>query len=111
MAMAAQTQVIDLLRLVGAYDAYVARLFVRRFQILAFAGGVAGVVLGASALFLFQLGGGGVSEASALAPLAPELALDAGLWVRFALTPLALALITSLAARLFVEARLRRMEG
>lgn len=111
MAMAAQAQVVDLLRLIGAYDRFIARLFVRRFQILVFMGAVAGVSTGALALFVFRLGAYAPPEAGALAPLTPDLALDAGLWARFALTPLALALITTLTARLFVEARLRRLEG
>lgn len=110
-AMAAQARIIEVLRLVGAYDRYIARLFVRRFQILAFLGGGLGMALGVAALFLGPLGVQAPPEIGALAPLTPELTLDAGLWARFALTPLGLALIATVAARLAVAARLRRLEG
>ena len=52
-ALSANLQVIRVLRLVGATDAYIIRAFVRRFTLRAFAGAVGGVVLGGIAtLFL-----------------------------------------------------------
>ena len=45
-ALAANVQVIRVLRLVGARDVYIARAFVRRFTLRAGIGAIAGVVLG-----------------------------------------------------------------
>ncbi|MDE0590736.1 cell division protein FtsX [Halocynthiibacter sp. C4] len=49
-ALAANAQIIGVLRLVGARDIFIARAFVRRFTFRAFAGGVLGAVLAAIAL-------------------------------------------------------------
>ena len=45
-ALAANTQVVRVLRQVGARDAYIARAFVRRFTLRAISGAVVGTVLG-----------------------------------------------------------------
>ncbi|MDR0810316.1 MAG: cell division protein FtsX [Gemmobacter sp.] len=45
-ALAANAQVIRVLRLVGARDAYIARAFVRRFTLRAFSGAAAGALAG-----------------------------------------------------------------
>ncbi len=45
-ALAANGQVIEVLRLIGARDAYIARAFVRRFTMRAFGGALAGTALG-----------------------------------------------------------------
>lgn len=45
-ALAANVQVIRVLRLIGAQDAYIARAFVRRFTMRALAGAAAGTALG-----------------------------------------------------------------
>ena len=45
-ALAANGQVIGVLRLVGAQDSYIARAFVRRFTVRAFIGAAVGTVLG-----------------------------------------------------------------
>lgn len=45
-SLAANAQVIGVLRLVGARDSYIARAFVRRFTLRAFAGAVAGALAG-----------------------------------------------------------------
>lgn len=45
-ALAANAQVVKVLRLVGAKDSYIARAFVRRFTLRALAGSAAGAVLG-----------------------------------------------------------------
>ncbi len=45
-ALAANGQVIEVLRLIGARDSYIARAFVRRFTVRAFGGALAGTVLG-----------------------------------------------------------------
>ncbi len=58
-ALAANAQVIRVLRLVGATDSYIAQAFVRRFTWRAFAGSVAGVVIGLLAVWLMPTGGDG----------------------------------------------------
>ena len=45
-ALAANSQVIEVLRLVGAHDGYIARAFVRRFTLRAFTGALAGAAAG-----------------------------------------------------------------
>ncbi|WP_299845664.1 FtsX-like permease family protein [uncultured Roseovarius sp.] len=60
-ALAANTQVIAVLRLVGARDTYIARAFVRRFTLRALVGAAFGVVLGTAAILLLpsaDTGGG-----------------------------------------------------
>ncbi|MEY8883024.1 cell division protein FtsX [Donghicola sp. XS_ASV15] len=51
-ALAANAQVIRVLRLVGATDVYIASAFVRRFTVRALFGGVIGTVIGMVAVFL-----------------------------------------------------------
>ncbi|GHG88801.1 cell division protein FtsX [Pseudodonghicola xiamenensis] len=51
-ALAANAQVIEVLRLVGARDVYIASAFVRRFTLRALIGAVAGTVLGVAGLLL-----------------------------------------------------------
>lgn len=50
-ALAANAQVIKVLRLVGARDRYIAGAFVRRFTIRAFTGALVGAVLGTAGVF------------------------------------------------------------
>ena len=50
-SLAANTQIIRVLRLIGASDSYIARAFVRRFTLRALFGSVAGVTLGLAAIF------------------------------------------------------------
>ncbi|QQA42400.1 cell division protein FtsX [Pelagovum pacificum] len=51
-ALAANEQVIRVLRLVGAQDSYIARAFVRRFTLRALTGAAVGTAAGALAIFL-----------------------------------------------------------
>lgn len=51
-ALAANTQVINVLRLVGAMDGYIARAFVRRFTLRAMGGALVGTLLGMFGIFL-----------------------------------------------------------
>ncbi len=51
-ALAANGQVIRVLRLVGARDSYIVRAFVRQFTLRAFVGALAGTVLGVAAIAL-----------------------------------------------------------
>lgn len=50
-ALAANGQVIQVLRLVGALDTFIARAFVRRFTLRAFWGALGGTILGVLAVF------------------------------------------------------------
>ncbi len=56
-ALAANRQVIRVLRLVGARDVYIARAFVRRFTLRALSGAAAGTVLGMIAVALLPSAG------------------------------------------------------
>ncbi|MGR3271948.1 cell division protein FtsX [Thalassococcus profundi] len=56
-ALAANAQVIAVLRLVGATDAYIAGAFVRRFTLRAFGGAATGAALGLVAILLMPSGG------------------------------------------------------
>ncbi|NIY99863.1 cell division protein FtsX, partial [Salipiger sp. HF18] len=56
-ALAANAQVIAVLRLVGATDAYIARAFVRRFTLRALSGAAVGTVLGIGAVLLMPPAG------------------------------------------------------
>lgn len=51
-ALAANAQVIEVLRLVGALDSYIAQAFIRRFTLRALTGAAAGVVLGMIGVWL-----------------------------------------------------------
>ena len=72
-ALAANAQVIGVLRLVGATDDYIAGAFVRRFTARAFLGAVLGTVLGVVAVYLLPddslTGGIGFAGAAWLWPL------------------------------------------
>lgn len=57
-ALAANAQVIDVLRLVGARDTYIARAFVRRFTLRTLAGAAAGTLAGMIALSLMPASDG-----------------------------------------------------
>lgn len=50
-AMSANAQVISVLRLIGAKDAYIAAAFVRRFSLRAFSGAAIGSLCGAVVFF------------------------------------------------------------
>lgn len=60
-SLAANVQVVSVLRLVGATDDYIARAFIRRFSIRALVGAGAGTVVGMIAVFLLPDGGDDVS--------------------------------------------------
>lgn len=88
-ALSANAQVIRVLRLVGARDAYIARAFVRRFTLRALAGAAVGTGLGMVAVALLPradaaggfLTGLGFAGAAWLLPLAiPLLAAVIAFW-------------------------------
>lgn len=88
-ALAANGQVIRVLRLIGARDVYIARAFVRRFTLRTFAGAAAGTVAGTAAVALLPaadeaggfLTGLGLSGAAWLWALAiPPFAAIVAFW-------------------------------
>ncbi|MCW3784542.1 cell division protein FtsX [Defluviimonas salinarum] len=88
-ALAANRQVIRVLRLIGARDAYIGRAFVRRFTLRAFFGALAGTLPGMAAVALLPaaseaggfLTGLGFSGAQWLWPLAiPLVAAIVAFW-------------------------------
>jgi cell division transport system permease protein len=101
-ALSANSQVVRVLRLVGAKDTYIARAFVRRFTLRAASGAATGTVLGMAAVFLLPaqddaggfLTGLGFQGTGWLLPLV--------------LPPLA-AIIAFLATRAAAMANLRRL--
>lgn len=109
-ALSAQRQVVSVLKLVGARDAFIAAMFMRRCQMLAFVGSAVGV--GAAALLAIGaplLAGGGPSGPE-LAPLTPDLAPNPWVWAQFAAAPLAFALIATAASWISVTAALQSAE-
>lgn len=110
-ALSAQSRMVSVLRLVGARDGYIAALFMRRYQLLAFMGSAVGV--GAAALAVLNVSepvaavaavtelpaaDAPLERAGEIAPLLPDLAPEPWIWAQFAATPLAFALIATLAA-------------
>lgn len=88
-ALAANQQVISVLRLVGAEDTYVARAFTRRFTLRTFAGALAGTAAGMASVAALPasdtpgafLTGLGFAGAEWLAPLVvPLLAAPVAFW-------------------------------
>ncbi|WPY94025.1 cell division protein FtsX [Limimaricola variabilis] len=100
-ALSANAQVIRVLRLVGARDAYIARAFVRRFTLRALAGAGLGTVLGG--LLVALLPGGGDDSGSVLTGI--RFAGAQWLWL-LTIPPLAAVVAfgaTRLAARRMLE--------
>ena len=54
-SMASNTQVITVLRLIGAEDSYIAGVFVRKFFVRVFWGSLIGTIFGALIIFLIPL--------------------------------------------------------
>ncbi|NDU99407.1 cell division protein FtsX [Pseudoroseicyclus tamaricis] len=88
-SLAANAQIIRVLRLVGARDVYIARAFVRRFTLRALIGAAGGTAAGVAALFILPrsdvaggfLTGLGFAGQSWLLPLAiPVVAAIAAFW-------------------------------
>lgn len=100
-ALAANAQVIQVLRLVGATDTYIARAFVRRFTLRAALGASAGVLAGLAAVLLLP---GAAAEAGILTGMRFE-----GLhWLWPLLVPPLAALVAFAATR---WAAMRVLEG
>ncbi|WP_119461434.1 FtsX-like permease family protein [Rhodospirillaceae bacterium SYSU D60014] len=97
-------RVIELVHLIGARDAYIARQFETHALRLGLAGGLLGVAL--AALTLLALGQivGGIES-----PLLPPLSLRPWQWLVLGLLPVAAAAIAMLTARLTVLRSLNRV--
>lgn len=67
-ALAANAQVITVMRLIGARDTYIAQAFVRRFTLRSLFGAAIGVVLGIIALVAMPSAGGPAGYLTGLAP-------------------------------------------
>jgi cell division transport system permease protein len=91
-ALAANAQVITVLRLIGATDAYIEAAFVRRFAFRTFIGAVVGTIIGAGVVALFP----GEEEQVAILT---SLRLSGVEWVWLVLIPPILSLIAFSATR------------
>lgn len=101
-ALSANTQVITVLRLVGARDIYIARAFVRRFTIRALLGGTVGAALGMLAVWLLP-------SADAAGGFLTGLGFQGVHWMIPALIPPLAALVAFLATRGAALRTLRRL--
>ncbi|MBK1667997.1 hypothetical protein CKO28_08100 [Rhodovibrio sodomensis] len=96
--------VIELLHLIGAQDAYVARQFQRHALRLGLTGGLIGLALGAATLWALARWVG--QEAGAVVP---ELTLSQPQWLSLLAVPLAATLVAMLTARITVLRTLARL--
>ncbi len=101
-SLAANAQVIRVLRLVGARDTYIARAFVRRFTLRALAGAAAGTAAGLIALLLIPSAG---AEGGFLA----GLGFQGAEWLLPLILPLAAAVVAFTATRFAAFAKLREL--
>ncbi|MEO1292466.1 MAG: hypothetical protein AAFV62_06515 [Pseudomonadota bacterium] len=108
--LAAQSKVVDVLKLIGAQDRYISRVFVRRFQWLVSVGAALGVGAALMALLWATLGDP-EAPVAVVAPLLPELTPSPRMAMMLGAIPILLAGIASVAARLSVRMTLRRREG
>ena len=97
-------EVIDLLHLVGATDAFVARQFQRQALRLGFGGGVMGLAMAAGALWTVNRAAAGFEEM-----LLPVPHLEPWQWAVLLLLPLVTGIVAMLTARWTVLLRLSRM--
>ncbi len=99
-ALAANSQVINVLRLVGARDAYIARAFVRRFTLRALTGAAAGTLAGMAAVALLP-------RAAETGDFLTGLGFQGGHWLWPVLIPPLAALVALLATRMAALRMLR----
>ncbi len=91
-ALAANAGVIEVLRLVGAQDSYIARAFVRRFTLRALIGAACGTALGVVAAFLLP-------SNEAPGAFLSNLGFDGAQWLWTLLLPLVAAIVAFVATR------------
>lgn len=101
-ALAANAQVIAVLRLVGARDAYIARAFVRRFTLRALTGATVGTVIGMFAVLLLP-------SAQAEAGFLTGLGFQGWHWIWPLAIPLLGALVAFAATRHAAHRTLREL--
>lgn len=101
-ALAANAQVIAVMRLVGARDSYIAQAFMRRFTLRALTGAAVGTVLGAIALLFLP-------SASEEGGFLTGLGLQGGHWLLLLLIPILAAAVAFLATRLAARNTLRSL--
>ena len=92
-ALAANRQIISVLRLIGAHDAYIVRAFVRRFTLRALMGASIGTVLGVTALLLLP-------SFEGVAGLPSGLGLHGWAWLLPILVPIFAAVVAFFATRM-----------
>lgn len=101
-ALAATAQVISVLRLVGATDAYIEQAFIRRFTLRALGGAALGTVLGMIAVLVLP-------SASDTAGILTGLGFQGANWAVAVLIPLLAALVAFIATGAAARRTLRRM--
>lgn len=101
-ALAANGQVITVLRLVGAQDIYIARAFTRRFTLRAILGAVMGTLLAVLALMLLP-------RDAAETTLLSGLGFSGASWLLPALVPIFAALLAYIATRIAALRMLRKL--
>jgi cell division transport system permease protein len=101
-SLAANVQVIRVLRLVGARDSYIARAFVRRFTVRAGLGAVIGVVLGVGALQMMP-------QESVDAGFATQFGFVGAGWIWPLVIPLLAAIVAFVATRWAALRRLKEL--
>jgi cell division transport system permease protein len=99
-SLAANAQVIRVLRLVGARDVYIARAFVRRFTLGSGLGAIGGVLFGLLALMLFP-------QSDDAGSLLTNVGFEGAGWVWPLVIPLLAAIVAFMAARAAAFARLK----
>ncbi|MDC1399609.1 cell division protein FtsX [Yoonia sp.] len=99
-SLAANAQVIRVLRLVGARDTYIARAFVRRYTLRAGLGALVGVVVGTGATVLMPQGGSGDSILIGVGFVGAE-------WLLLVMIPILSAVTAFFATRAAAFRRLR----
>lgn len=101
-ALAANAQVIAVMRLVGARDSYIAQAFVRRFTLRALAGATVGTAIGALAMMLLP-------RASVEGGFLTGLGYQGLHWALLVLIPVAAAVVAFAATRLAARNTLRSL--
>jgi cell division transport system permease protein len=101
-ALASNRQVIEVLRLVGARDSYIARAFVRRFTIRAMLGAIAGTLAGLIAVLL-------IPSAQEEGGFLTDLGFSGVEWAIPLLLPILTGLVAFAATRTAAFAALRRI--
>jgi cell division transport system permease protein len=101
-ALASNARVIEVLRLVGARDSYIARAFVRRFTIRAMLGAIAGTLVGLIAVLL-------IPSAQEEGGFLTDLGFSGVEWAIPLLLPILTGLVAFAATRTAAFAALRRI--